>query len=171
MTGIRLCGNIPDCGRPLRPGENLSYGWCRTCYDRWDANGRPETGPPPPQRRGMVTSELRRAALRERVTYATQLFAQGVSVDVIAARMGHTRATINKYLAIARREGIMTQIDSAMDALYSGSVRPVRDELLPELDVEALQADPGADPFLRAVAQERVRDAACLAGVRMRKAS
>ncbi|PRX95603.1 WhiB family transcriptional regulator [Allonocardiopsis opalescens] len=43
----RVC-SAPSCPHP--GARAWARGWCNSCYQRWYAAGRPESGPPPPRR-------------------------------------------------------------------------------------------------------------------------
>lgn len=88
-------------------------GYCRACHGRWDAAGRPESGPPP-----AVPAEVSgwRGALHlvegkaDRLEEYAHLAAFGISDEEAAERLGVSVATVADYRLQLQREPLQLRI-------------------------------------------------------------
>jgi len=84
--------NCACCGQ-LGYRDSIDTGWVRACADRWRDAGRPDTGPPPPRRRGPG-----RAATRQFAKYVA-LVELGWSPTRIAWQLSVSGRTVERYAA------------------------------------------------------------------------
>ncbi len=168
-TATRHCTN-PLCGRELKPHEKRCHGWCPACYRRWNDGDRPPTGPPPPQK---ADREYMRVARAARALQACHLAAAGLAAAAIAERMGLHETTVRKYLAITFEGEQMSNLEGALDALYSSS-GPQPPQPPPPVDVAVWRSGRALEEWEQAIvaaAREdaRRRDMQMLRGAPMRE--
>lgn len=100
----RKTGTCRACERPDR--KLAAYGWCDSCYHRWDRNGRPAAGPGRPKFTRDMDGKLEDTRF---------LLAAGItSPHEIARRIGVHVWTARRYIKIATA----LDVDAVMAMLY-----------------------------------------------------
>jgi hypothetical protein len=100
------------CRECKQKKRHEGHGYCRGCHVRWDAAGRPASGPPPaipPQESGMRGALHLVDAKNSRLEDYTDLESWGADYKEASIRLGVSPSTVFRYRR-ALRDGASVQL-------------------------------------------------------------